>query len=43
MCGSSLGESDRAADVEIDISRGQRFGFMWCESCAKEIVERCIK
>jgi len=41
-CGKELGTDDTAADVDIDLSKGQRFSLVWCSKCAKEAVEESV-
>lgn len=37
-CGKPLGEEDDVADVEIDLSRRERYDLVWCRNCTVELV-----
>ena len=38
-CGRPLGKNDKVADIEIDLSRSERYNFLACKSCSKKIVK----
>lgn len=40
-CGKPLGEEDEIADVNIDLSRNERYNFVWCRNCTVDIAEEC--
>lgn len=41
ICGNEIGEDDKVADVEIDLSKEELYSLIWCEKCVKSIVTIC--